>query len=102
MGNRFKGGIEKGAMPFLHRYLGTPVISFLGRNAFKVNVGDLNCGMRGIKKATYLTLGMQSKGMEYATELIAKASYKKCSITEVPIKLHKDGRDRKPHSLTFR
>lgn len=100
-GNRFKGGIADGAMPLLHRYLGTPVISFLGRHAFKVDLGDFNCGMRGVKKQTYLTLGMQSKGMEYATELIAKAAYKKCRITEVPVKLYKDGRNRKPHLKTW-
>jgi glycosyltransferase involved in cell wall biosynthesis len=101
IGNRYKGGIEKGAMPFLHRYLGTPIISFLGRRSYHVPLGDFNCGMRGIKKSTYEKLDMKSPGMEYATELIAKASYKKCSIVEVPVKLYKDGRDRKPHLKTW-
>jgi glycosyltransferase involved in cell wall biosynthesis len=101
IGNRFKGGIAKNAMPFLHRYLGTPVISFLGRRAFKVNLGDFNCGMRGVKKDAYMALHMQSKGMEYATELIAKAAYKGFRITEVPVKLYKDGRDRRSHLRTW-
>lgn len=101
VGNRYKGGIEKGAMPFLHRYLGTPIISFLGRRSFHVPLGDFNCGMRGIKKSTYEQLDMKSWGMEYATELIAKASYKKCAITEVPVKLYKDGRSTKPHLKTW-
>jgi Glycosyltransferases involved in cell wall biogenesis len=101
VGNRFEGGIVKNAMPFLHRYLGTPVISFLGRRAFKVKLGDFNCGMRGVKKEAYTTLHMQSKGMEYATELIAKAAYKGLRITEVPVKLYKDGRDRRPHLRTW-
>ncbi len=101
IGNRFRGGIEKNAMPFLHRYFGTPIISFLGRRSFHVSLGDFNCGMRGIKKEVYSQLDMKSTGMEYATELIAKASYKKMQIVEVPIKLHKDGRDRKPHLKTW-
>lgn len=102
IGNRFAGCIEKGAMPFLHRYLGTPVISYLGRRSFKVCLGDFNCGMRGISKAAYLQLNMQSSGMEYATEMIAKAGYKKIKIAEVPIHLHKDGRKSAPHLKTWR
>jgi glycosyltransferase involved in cell wall biosynthesis len=101
IGNRFKGGIEKAAMPFLHKYLGTPFLSFLGRRSFYVDLGDFNCGMRGIKKSNYEQLDMRSGGMEYATEFIAKASYKKFRIREVPIKLHKDGRSGKPHLKTW-
>ncbi|MHA4808644.1 glycosyltransferase family 2 protein [Flavitalea flava] len=101
VGNRYKGGIMKKAMPFLHRYLGTPVISYLGRRSFHVPLGDFNCGMRGIEKSVYGKLEMRSTGMEYATELIAKAAYKECSITEVPVKLYKDGRTAKPHLRTW-
>ncbi len=101
IGNRFKGGIENGAMPFLHRYLGTPILSMLGRKSFHVGLGDFNCGMRGIRRDTYEKLEMKSGGMEYATEFIAKASYKKCSIREVPVKLYRDGRLGKPHLKTW-
>jgi glycosyltransferase involved in cell wall biosynthesis len=101
IGNRYKGGIMKDAMPLLHRWIGTPIISFIGRRSFHVPIGDFNCGMRGIKRSTYDTLEMKSGGMEFATELIAKASYKRCSITEVPVRLYKDGRGRKPHLKTW-
>ncbi|MBC7829441.1 MAG: glycosyltransferase family 2 protein [Chitinophagaceae bacterium] len=101
LGNRYKGGIEEGAMPFLHRYLGTPVISFLGRKSFRLQLGDFNCGMRAIKKTSYEKLQMQSVGMEYATEMIAKASYQKLSIGEVAVKLYKDGRLTRPHLHTW-
>lgn len=101
IGNRYKGGIAKQAMPLLHRYLGTPVISFLGKKSFHVQLGDFNCGMRGIKKSTYLKLNMNAEGMEYATEFIARASYNKSLITEVPVKLYRDGRKRKPHLKTW-
>ncbi len=101
VGNRFKGHIDSGAMPFLHRYLGTPVISVLGRRSFGVNLGDFNCGMRAIKKDAYVKLQMQSGGMEYASEMIAKAGLKKLDIREVPVDLRKDGRDRKPHLSTW-
>jgi glycosyltransferase involved in cell wall biosynthesis len=101
VGNRFKGGIEKGAMPFLHRYLGTPIISFLGRKSFRLTLGDFNCGLRAIRKSTYDKLQMRSSGMEYATEMIAKASYQKLRIAEVPVKLYKDGRQRPSHLKTW-
>ncbi len=101
VGNRFKGGIEKGAMPFLHKYLGTPLLSMLGKRSFHVALGDFNCGMRGIKRTAYDLLDMKSNGMEYATEFIAKAAYKKCSIKEVAVTLHKDGRRGKPHLKTW-
>ncbi len=101
MGNRYQGGIEKNAMPFLHRYLGTPVISFLGRKSFRLKLGDFNCGLRAIRKVSYEKLQMQSSGMEYATEMIAKASYQKLRIAEVPVKLYKDGRQRRSHLQTW-
>jgi glycosyltransferase involved in cell wall biosynthesis len=102
VGNRFQGGIQSGAMPFLHRYLGTPVISLLGRKSFQVPLGDFNCGMRAIEKKTYLQLQMQSTGMEYATELIARAAQQPIKIVEVPIALYPDKRDRPPHLQTWR
>lgn len=101
VGNRFRGKIARGAMPFLHQYLGTPVISLIGRQSFGVQLGDFNCGMRAIRKKKYLELGMQSSGMEYASEMIAKAGLKKFSMTEVPVSLNKDGRNRKPHLRTW-
>lgn len=101
IGNRFRGGIEKDAMPFLHRHLGTPVISFLGRKSFRLKLGDFNCGLRAIRKSSYGLLKMQSIGMEYATEMIAKASYQKLRVAEVPVKLYKDGRQRHSHLQTW-
>lgn len=102
VGNRFKGGIAPGAMPLLHRYLGTPVLSAIGRRSFGVRLGDFNCGMRAIRKKAYLKLQMQSPGMEYASEMIAKAGLQKMRIAEVPVSLHQDGRNRKPHLKTWR
>jgi glycosyltransferase involved in cell wall biosynthesis len=101
VGNRFKGGIEKGAMPLLHRYLGTPVLSFLGRQAFHVKMGDFNCGLRGLKKEKYDSLGIRAMGMDYATEQIARASMNNWDIREVPVHLYKDRRDRAPHLRTW-
>jgi glycosyltransferase involved in cell wall biosynthesis len=101
IGNRFRGGIEQNAMPFLHRYLGTPVISFVGRKSFRLKLGDFNCGLRAIRKSSYELLQMQSKGMEYATEMIAKASYQKLKVAEVPVKLYRDGRQGHSHLHTW-
>ena len=102
VGNRFAGNIQKGAMPFLHRYLGTPVISFIGRRSFRVSLNDFNCGMRAITKAAYLQLNMTAKGMEFASEMIAKAGLYQIKLGEVAINLYKDGRGRKPHLRTWR
>ncbi len=101
MGNRFKGGIEKGAMPFLHRYLGTPVISFLGRMFYHNSVYDFNCGMRGYNTQMIRNLNLISTGMEYASEMIVKASLHNYSIAEVPTTLKVDGRSRKPYLNTW-
>ncbi|HMP92145.1 MAG TPA: glycosyltransferase family 2 protein, partial [Phnomibacter sp.] len=101
VGNRFAGGIAPGAMPWLHRYLGTPVISFIGRRSFGVTLTDFNCGMRALHKPSYLQLSIQSPGMEYASEMIAKAALHKWTIAEVPVSLHKDNRGRKPHLKTW-
>ena len=102
MGNRFKGGIEKGAMPWSHKYIGTPVLSFLGRLFYKSKIGDFNCGMRGYKRKSILKLDLKTTGMEYASEMIVQATLNKLKITEVPTTLKKDGRDRPPHLKSFR
>jgi glycosyltransferase involved in cell wall biosynthesis len=102
MGNRFKGGIEPGAMPFLHKYLGNPVLSLLARISFKIPVGDFHCGMRAISNKAIKKLSLTSSGMEFATEMIANAAREGLKITEIPIKLYHDKRDRPPHLRSFR
>jgi hypothetical protein len=102
MGNRFKGGIAPGAMPALHRYLGTPVLSFIGRLFFHSNIGDFNCGLRGFRRDSAIKLGLQATGMEFATEMIVKAALAHQKISEVPTTLAKDGRSRPPHLRTWR
>jgi len=102
MGNRFKGGIDKGAMPFLHRYLGNPVLSFIGRLFFQIPVGDFHCGLRGFSRESILNLGLQSPGMEFASEMVVKASLNKLRIEETPTTLKPDGRSRPPHLKTWR
>jgi len=102
MGNRFKGGIAKGAMPFLHRYLGNPVLSFLGRLFFKIPVGDFHCGLRGFSRESIQNLGLKSPGMEFASEMVVKASLQKLKIEETPTTLKPDGRSRPPHLKTWR
>ncbi len=101
MGNRFAGGIEKGAMPFSHRYIGTPVLSFIGRLFFRSKIKDFNCGLRGYNRKKILDLNLTCTGMEYASEMIVKAELNKLRIAEVPTTLKKDGRSRKPHLKTF-
>ena len=102
MGNRFKGGIAPGAMPPLHRYLGTPVLSFIGRLFFHSNIGDFNCGLRGFRRDSAIKLGLQATGMEFASEMIVKAALAQQKISEVPTTLAKDGRSRPPHLNTWR
>ena len=102
MGNRFKGGIAPGAMPPLHRYLGTPVLSFIGRLFFRSNIGDFNCGLRGFRRDSAIKLGLQATGMEFASEMIVKAALAHQKISEVPTTLAKDGRSRPPHLNTWR
>ena len=101
MGNRFKGGIEKEAMPFLHKYLGNPVLSFIGRLFFKVNIRDFHCGLRGFSKEAYHKMNLKTSGMEFASEMVVKSKLNNLSITEVPTTLKKDGRSRKPHLKTW-
>jgi hypothetical protein len=102
MGNRFKGKIEQGAMPFLNKYIGNPILSFLGRVLFRNNIGDFHCGLRGFKRATIQQLNLQAKGMEFATEMIAKASLCQLKMVEVPTVLAPDGRSRPPHLRPWR
>jgi glycosyltransferase involved in cell wall biosynthesis len=102
VGNRFKGRLIKGAMPFLHRYLGNPVLSFLGRVFFRTPINDFHCGLRGINKEAILSLSLQTTGMEFASEMIVKASLFKLRISEVPVTLFPDGRSRPPHLRTWR
>lgn len=101
MGNRFKGGIKKGAMPFLHKYLGNPVLSFIGRLFFKSKIGDFHCGLRGFSKSAFAKMDLKTSGMEFASEMIVKASLKNMKIAEVPTILSPDGRTRPPHLNTW-
>ncbi|BAF88218.1 dolichol-p-glucose synthetase [Azorhizobium caulinodans ORS 571] len=102
MGNRFQGGIGPGAMPFLHRYLGNPVLSFLGRLFFGIEVGDFHCGLRGFNTEAVRKLRLETSGMEFASEMVVRASLAGLSIVEVPTTLKKDGRSRPPHLKTWR
>lgn len=97
MGNRFKGGVLPGAMPPLHRYIGNPVLSFIGRVFFRTGIGDFHCGLRGFSKIAYQQMNPKSGGMEFASEIVIKASLLGMRVTEVPTILHPDGRNRKPH-----
>jgi hypothetical protein len=101
MGNRFKGGIAPGAMPFLHRYLGNPVLSFIGRLFYNIPVGDFHCGLRGFSKAAYEQWNPTSPGMEFASELVVKAALRHARMAEVGVTLSPDGRSRPPHLRTW-
>jgi glycosyltransferase involved in cell wall biosynthesis len=102
IGHRFRGGIQPGAMPWLHRYLGNPVLSFLGRLFFSCRIGDFHCGLRGIERAAALRLGLSAPGMEFASEMIVKAALARWRIGEVPTVLSPAGRSRRPHLRSFR
>jgi glycosyltransferase involved in cell wall biosynthesis len=102
MGNRFAGGIEPGAMPRLHRYLGNPVLSFLGRLFFHSRSRDFHCGMRGFQRSKVQALQLRTTGMEFASEMVVKATLAQLVITEVPTTLSRDGRTRAPHLNTWR
>jgi len=105
MGNRFRGGIAPGAMPPLHRYLGNPVLSWLGRRLFGKSlshVGDFHCGIRGFNRDRIRQLGLCMPGMEFASELIVRAALNDYDIVEVPTTLQPDGRSRPPHLRTWR
>lgn len=97
MGNRFKGGILPGAMSPLHRYLGNPVLSGIGRLFFRTNIGDFHCGLRGFSRRAYDQIAPVCGGMEFASELVIKSALLKLKMIEVPVFLYPDGRDRPPH-----
>lgn len=102
MGNRFRGGIAPGAMPPLHRYLGNPVLSWIGRLFFCPTIGDFHCGLRGFNRQAILGLKLNTTGMEFASEMIVKASLHGLKIEEVPTTLSPDGRSRPPHLRSWR
>ena len=102
MGNRFAGGIEPGAMPWLHKYIGNPVLSWMGRLFFKVSIKDFHCGLRGFNRKSILDLDLTSTGMEFASEMVVKAALNNLRIAEVPTTLKPDGRSRAPHLRTWR
>ncbi len=102
MGNRFKGGVEPGAMPVLHRYLGNPVLSAVGRIFFRAPVGDFHCGLRAFRKDAIERMQLRSPGMEFASEMVVRATLLSMKVTEVPTTLKKDGRSRPPHLRTWR
>jgi len=97
MGNRFKGGIEKGAMPFSHKYFGVPALSLAGRIRYGTSVGDFHCGIRGFDREKALSLGLKCEGMEFATEIIARFVKSGVKIAEIPVPLRRDGRNAKSH-----
>jgi hypothetical protein len=102
MGNRFRGGIAPGAMPPLHRYLGNPVLSTIGRVFFRSPVRDFHCGLRGFERQAMLDLDLHAPGMEFASEMVVKATVNGLRITEVPTTLSPDGRSRPPHLRSWR
>jgi len=102
MGNRFQGGIEPGAMPPLHRYLGNPVLTSIGRLLFRSPSGDFHCGLRGFNRASILDLDLRTTGMEFASEMVVKATLHGMRIAEVPTTLYPDGRSRPPHLRSWR
>ena len=102
IGHRFRGGIRPGAMPWLHRYIGNPVLSFIGRVFFSCRIGDFHCGLRGVDRAAALRLGLCAPGMEFASEMIVKAVLAGWNIGEVPTILSQDGRSRPPHLRSWR
>src|SRR6185436_15532418 len=102
MGNRFKGGIQPGAMPPLHRYLGNPGLTAIGKLFFKSPCGDFHCGLRGFSKTAIMKLYLRTTGMEFASEMVVKATLQNLRITEVATTLAPDGRSRPPHLRSWR
>jgi glycosyltransferase involved in cell wall biosynthesis len=102
MGNRFRGGVGPGAMPWHHRYIGNPVLSFAGRLFFRTPVRDFHCGLRGFSRAAVVGLNLRTSGMEFASEMVVKATLSGLDVREVPTTLKKDGRSRPPHLRSFR
>lgn len=102
MGNRFRGGIKKGAMPWKNRFIGNPFLSWLGRKLFRCSIGDFHCGFRGFRKDAFERMDLRTTGMEFASEMIIKANLFGMRIAEVPTVLSKDGRSRPPHLRPWR
>ena len=102
MGNRFRGGIQSGAMPRLNRYVGNPILTTIGRLFFQSPSGDFHCGMRGFRRSSILALGLRTAGMEFASEMVVRATLAKLRIVEVPVMLSPDGRTRSPHLRPWR
>jgi hypothetical protein len=102
MGNRFRGGIKPNAMPPLHKYFGNPVLTAIGRLFFSSPCGDFHCGLRGFRREAFMALGLQQTGMEFASEMVVKATLAKLRIAEVPTTLSPDGRSRPPHMRSWR
>ncbi|WP_336631591.1 MULTISPECIES: glycosyltransferase family 2 protein [unclassified Microbacterium] len=102
MGNRFRGGIEPGAMPPLHKYLGNPVLTWVGRVLFRSPIKDFHCGLRGYNRQSMLDLELKTTGMEFASEMVVKSTLAGLRVSEVPTTLSKDGRSRPPHLRSWR
>lgn len=102
MGTRFRGTIIKGAMPWMHRYIGNPVLTGILNTFFRSGVSDAHCGMRGFTKSAYQKMDLQTAGMEFASEMVIKAALIGLKMTEIPITLHPDGRSGAPHLRSFR
>lgn len=102
MGNRFRGGVQPGAMPWKNRYLGNPALSFIGRLFFSTKIGDFHCGLRGFSADAYRRMNLRTTGMEFASELVIKSVVQGLKVTEVPTVLRPDGRDRPPHLRPWR
>lgn len=102
MGNRFLGGIQKGAMPWKNRYIGNPLLTLIGRLLFNCPAKDFHCGLRGFRKAAFERMDLRTTGMEFASEMVIKASLFGMKIAEVPTTLSKDGRSRPPHLRPWR
>jgi glycosyltransferase involved in cell wall biosynthesis len=102
IGNRFRGGIAEGAMPWKNRYIGNPILSLIGKILFRAEVGDFHCGIRGFSKQAFHRMDLRTTGMEFASEMVIKATVLKLKISEVPTTLSRDGRSRPPHLRPFR
>jgi hypothetical protein len=102
MGSRFAGRIDPGAMPWLHKWIGNPILSWFGRRLFRVPISDFHCGLRALRKDAYERMGLRTTGMEFASEFVVKAGVRGLRIDEVPVTLRKDGRSRPPHLRRWR
>lgn len=102
IGNRFKGGVRADAMPALHRWFGNPLLSYIGRRLFRIQIGDFHCGLRGVQTESIRSLNLRTPGMEFASEMVVRASLEGLKLVEVPTTLSPDGRSRPPHLRTWR